>query len=211
MGLVKINKDTLTEIADAIRIRNKSTDKYFLKDMPQAVRDIYNNPKSTYQGTEADVIALGDYTEETYENLEITALGDNALYGVGVTNLILPNVQVVGEYACAGLPITKIDEYDFSYAMELKDYAFRSCKNLKTAHFPMAKKVGYRTFMYCEALEAIYLPNIEKIDIYAFQYGCDNLKDIYLGMSASDFPSGRYYPDMGTSEARPTVHYDYVG
>ena len=206
MALVKINKETLTEIADAIRIRNKSTDKYFLKDMPQAVRDIYNNPKSTYQGTEADIIALGDYTGETYENLEITALGENA-FGTSSTlkNLILPNVQTVGKGACMGLPITKIDEYDFSYAMEIGDSAFYNCKELTEVYLPMAKTIGKYAFENCTKLTKIKLPMIKSIGQYAFD-GCTNLTDIYVGVASKDDIT---YEPWGATNA--TIHYGFTG
>lgn len=206
MALVRVNNSTLKEIADAIRARNMLDETYLVQDMPKAVERIYNNPKNVYQGTAADVIAIGDYTEDIYENDDIDALGAYALVGCKAKKLVLSNVVIIGNNACSGVPIESITTYDFDKALEIGEYAFSNCTQLTTAYFPMVKTINARAFYGCENLQAIYLPNVVNMKNSEIFMECPNLKDIYVGVASADNITHEPWGAKGA-----TIHYGYQG
>ena len=120
MAKVLVNENNLTNIANAIRGKNGSTDTYKPSEMAAAITAISgggaSNEKAIIERTFSGI----------YTNNEITKIGDYAFAGLenNITGINAPNVESVGEYA------------------------FRGCGNIQSINMPKVKTIGINAFGY---------------------------------------------------------------
>ena len=120
MAKVLVNENNLTNIANAIRGKNGSTDTYKPSEMAAAITAISggggSNEKAIIEKTFSGI----------YTNNEITKIGDYAFAGLGnnITGINAPNAESVG------------------------DYAFRRCGNIQSINMPKVKTIGSNAFGY---------------------------------------------------------------
>ena len=111
------------------------------------------------------------------ENIPVTGIEKNALYGSKYTkSLILPNNLVSIRY-CSFYNITKIEEVIIPASVRIIDRsAFNQCTNLKNVIIESGcTHIGYRAFANCSKLAAIYVPaTVVYIDDEVF-FNCPNL------------------------------------
>ena len=75
------------------------------------------------------------------------------------------------------------------YCIEIEDYAFYQCSNLKSVNTGVATYIDYEAFYYCSELEEVIMPNVDYISSEAF-YCCYKLKTVtgskitYIGSQA---------------------------
>lgn len=62
---------------------------------------------------------------------------------------------------------------------KIGDYAFASCKNLKTASFPLATDIGSYAFYSCSRLTEVNMPSARSAGANTF-YGCSLLETVYM-------------------------------
>lgn len=120
MAKVLVNENSLTNIANAIRGKNGSTDTYKPSEMAAAITAISggggSNEKAIIEKTFSGI----------YTNNEITKIGEYAFAGLGnnITGINAPNVESVG------------------------GYAFRGCGNIQSINMPKVKTIGPNAFGY---------------------------------------------------------------
>lgn len=119
MAKVLVNENNLTNIANAIRGKNGSTNTYKPSEMAAAITAISgggSNEKAIIEKTFSGI----------YTNNEITKIGDYAFAGLGnnITGINAPNVESVGRYA------------------------FRDCGNIQSINMPKVKTIGSNAFAY---------------------------------------------------------------
>ena len=147
-----------------------------------------NADEASYTLIEYNYLSL-DATEEaiipaTYQNLPVTAIGDQAFYACEqIERVVIPEgVTKIGAYAfyhCENLAEIIMPES----LRQIKEYAFEGCDSLTEINQPQALSVGFRAFYECENLENVTIGNSINgssfIDGYAF-YKCGNLKTAIL-------------------------------
>ena len=122
MAKVLVNENNLTNIANAIRGKNGSTNTYKPSEMAAAITAISGggggggNEKAIIERTFSGI----------YTNNEITKIGDYAFAGLknNITGINAPNVESIGEYA------------------------FRGCGNIQSINMPKVKTIGVNAFGY---------------------------------------------------------------
>lgn len=67
---------------------------------------------------------------------------------------------------------------------KIGDYAFASCKNLKTASFPLATAIGSSAFANCSSLSTASFPLATDIGSHAF-YSCSRLTEVNMPSARS--------------------------
>lgn len=135
MGNVLVNETTLASIADAIRYKNGSTEKYKPIEMCDAVIDLNTGDSSVF----VDGIIEGSYSG-AIKSIKATKVRDWAFYEMrNITSVDLPNATEVGE--CA----------------------FSSCSGLKTLNLPKVTKIGDYGIMSCTTLEELNIPEVVEI------------------------------------------------
>ena len=168
MAKVLVNENNLTNIANAIRGKNGSTDTYKPSEMAAAITAISggggSNEKAIIERTFSGI----------YTNNEITKIGEYAFAGLGsnITGINAPNAESVGWYAFKGcgniqsinMPKVKtIEPNAFGYSVYT---TMPKCVTNNT--FPLLESCGNGgvVFGYMFDGELLYLPNLkEGLDI----------------------------------------------
>lgn len=117
-----------------------------------------------YKGTATDIVI-----PETYNNYTVTTIGSFVFNDLDITSVTMPDT------------IT-----------EIQDYAFASCKNLKSVKLSdNLKTLGADVFFYCTSLESIELPSsLEDLGIYTFS--ASGLKSVTIPESEKLTELGGY-------------------
>lgn len=104
-----------------------------------------------------DIQAFSECTADIVINQGITIITQNAFSGYKGLSITLPNI------------------------VEIEEYAFKNCANLKSILLPQSLyNLGEKAFYQCQNLEKIILPeNVEVLYADAF-LGCDNLEEIII-------------------------------
>lgn len=121
MANVIINDQNLTNIANAIRGKNGSTNTYKPSEMADAITAISGGGSGSNENAIVEKTFSGIYT-----NNEITKIGDYVFAGLGnnITGINAPNVESV------------------------EQYAFRGCGNIQSINMPKVKTIGVNAFGY---------------------------------------------------------------
>ncbi|MDD3252532.1 MAG: leucine-rich repeat protein [Lachnospiraceae bacterium] len=109
-------------------------------------------------------------------------IGDQAFQGTGITSITIPeSVTKIGVNAFNGTGITSITIP--ASVTDIGGWTFGNCTNLNTVTFKGATPpttIGATIFVYCDALEKIYVPNGSKSD-YANATNLKAYADIMVG------------------------------
>lgn len=201
-----IKDTTLTDIADAIRTRNSTTDLITVNNMASTI---------------GDIVALIDY-----ENNNITSISDYAFYNAdwlksvsfpnatsigknafrlcdNLTTVDLPLTTSIGEYAFYGCnklelaqmsTVNRIDKYAFMLCTSLKNIDLSVCTyvgvgafydtNLTIVKMPKAMNILGQAFSSCKNLTNVIIQSNTYIDTAAFS-GCSNLSAVVLSNTTS--------------------------
>lgn len=157
MANVIINDTNLTNIANAIREKNGTTNTYKPSEMAAAITNL---PTGGSSGGDLDAFITGTLTE--YRNSELTEIRDSAFYSSKLEIIDLPNVT------------------------EVNAEAFRKCDKLKSINLSNLESIvgnyvfansGYYDTEYDSNFNAIFkrkcdisLPKITSLPAYTFQY-----------------------------------------
>lgn len=157
MANVIINDTNLTNIANAIREKNGTTNTYKPSEMASAITNL---PTGGSGGGDLDAFIAGTLTE--YRNSEITVIRDSAFYSSKLETIDLPNV------------------------IEVNAEAFRKCGRLKSINLSNLESIvgnyvfasaGYYDTEYDSNYNTIFkrkcdisLPKITSLPAYTFQY-----------------------------------------
>ena len=194
----------LTDIADAIREKNGTTDTIYAASFDEEIKNLPTGGGDEELAT-SYLSSIDDTLGQNTTKLPngITSIGDYAFYGRSNLALTsLPNsITSIGDYAfdsCGNLALTslpsnllKIGQRAFSYCsnlavtnlpdtlITLSDYAFQSCFKLKITSIPAGViEIPSYCFRYCNSLTEITMHgNITVINNYAFQ-SCNTLAKI---------------------------------
>lgn len=145
MSKVLVTESYLTDIGDAIRSKNSSTDRYKPSEMAGAINDI-TTQDNTVLNSILDRSISGDYVND-----DLTEVGNSAFsYCNNLTTATFTKV-------------TKIVKNAFSY-----------CRSLESISLPEVKEIESSSFNYCSSLESISMPKIEVLGSDKELYGIFN-------------------------------------
>ncbi len=140
-------RQVFTEIADAIRTKNGSSDTYTPLEMPQAIEDIPTG------GGEIDALLDGSITSLTSD---VAAILDYSCYYREMLETVSLNEAVtIGAYAFNGC--MSMTSFEAPKAETLKNYCLSSCNSLEEIHLPAAYAIKNSVFYGCNILETVDL------------------------------------------------------
>lgn len=160
MSKVLVTESYLTDIGNAIRSKNNSTDKYKPSEMAGAINDI------TTQG-------------KTQDNTVINSILDRSISG----NYVNDDLPEIGDYAFS--KCVKLTSATFKKATKVGDSAFFGCDLLESISLPEVKEIKPSAFCYCP-LKSISMPKIEILSDDSSYWGVFN---VYCKMTTINIPS----------------------
>lgn len=191
--MLKIFDDSnIRAIANAIRAKNGTNNKYYPHEMAAAVAalETLNYDKlicKTITEVSSNVTTVGIYAFYNCASLvsadfpRATMIGDYAFYGTTALKTInFPLVQEIERYAFRGASFENAYFPAVTYAGTT---AFAYNTALKTAHFPKLTEITGSLFSNCTALQSVDLPKATEIGNYAFEK-CYSLKAVILRSGA---------------------------
>lgn len=179
MSKVIVDNSTITDIADAIRLKVGNGKVYKMAEMPQAILSIDGGGTGEVIYTE-DAILKGEVVD--YYNDRITTLRDYAF--AEYDNLIsvdLPNVvgnKTDGDYAFYGC--SYLEYVNMPELLEVRPNMFERCINLTTVNIPKVTVIQNTAFNNCDSLESIKLSSLDTGAGQAFT-SCNKLKWVDFG------------------------------
>lgn len=164
MAKVLVTEKFLQDIGDAIRTKNRSTDKYRPSEMAAQIN-----------GLEAG-LDMADYfngktTEINDKNGVVTSVVPNAFSSQDsenacpLTSLSLPKATSIGSRSfqqnrnLVTINLPEVTTIDIN--------AFQKCKMLKNVTIPKVTKIGDRAFDQCSLISLLNISNIEYLGNYA--------------------------------------------
>lgn len=140
MSKVLVTESYLTDIGDAIRSKNSSTDRYKPSEMAGAINDI-----------------------TTQDNTVLNSILDRSISG----NYVNDDLTEIGPYAFANCD--NLTSATFTKVTKIASNAFSSCTSLESISLPEVKEIEAYSFNYCSSLKSINIPStIQSISINAF-------------------------------------------
>lgn len=182
MGKVTINDDTLTSIANAIRVKNGKTNKYKPSEMPAEIRaiDVGNIATGTVDSAFLDGTAL------ECENNDIRYLRDYAFWNhTGLKKVRFNNVAEMGQSAFKGC--VNLEDVHIFALTDLPPYAFDGLSKLKEIYMPNVKRINSGCFRNCTSLESVEFLSLEVgAGMGAFE-NCNSLRYVDFGQGQGMF------------------------
>lgn len=132
MSKVLVTESYLTDIGDAIRSKNGSTDRYKPSEMAGAINDI-----------------------TTQDNTVLNSILDRSISG----NYVNDDLTEVGSYAFANC--ANLTSATFTKVTKVGECAFLYCESLESISLPEVKEIKEASFSVCFSLESISMPKIE--------------------------------------------------
>ena len=145
MSKVLVTESYLTDIGNAIRAKNSSTDRYKPSEMAGAINDI-----------------------TTQDNTVLNSILDRSISGDYVND----DLTEVGSYAFANC--TNLTSATFTKVTKIVKNAFFYCKSLESISLPEVKEIESSSFNYCSSLESISMQKIEVLGSDKDLYGVFN-------------------------------------
>lgn len=151
-----INKETIQNIAEAVRIRNFTHDKYTPSDLGDAIRNLppYSGSIVPYSSGFANKEFSGHYVNMTASYISSSVYMSftqlKGYYGHNVSRI----------YGYAFENCNSMSYVAFPKCERIYTRAFYSCSNLKYVEFSKCSKVDGATFTYC-SMKILSLPNCE--------------------------------------------------
>ena len=191
--------DFLTDLADAIREKTGTNDLINPQDFAAEIASIEGGGGgddsaivdgilgNTATSIKSNATSLRAYALRGASKLvsvdlpKVKSVGDNALYGVGLSELYLPACTSVGGTAiCYCNSLVKVD---LPSCTSLGTYAFRDNKLLASVSLNSLKTLSQNALYNCGSLKKISLPNVTTINASAFN-GSASFETIILGASS---------------------------
>lgn len=211
MSIVTIEDTNLTNIANAIRSKNGTSDTYKPSEMASAIEDIQTGIEPT--GT-LDITENGTYDVTDYASANVNVAGGG---GETIEKGIIINSFDEEGYATdvSVVGMTSIPSYYFDYAFnnntwgkkigsnlhlpnnleQIRDYAFNECNSLAINELPDSVTfIGKNAFYQCEKLALSKLPPLlTGLENFVFAF-CSNLtvKEIPVGVTVIGQQAFRY-------------------
>lgn len=206
MANVIINDTNLTNIANAIREKNGSTDTYMPSEMADAIAAIETGGGGAEDTRFYDIIArtiteidddtittVGKYAFNSCAELKTinlpncTTIGNSAFSNTMPTTVNLPKVTTVGEYAFQGSGHYEYD-LDLPAVTSLGNYNF-NVANWRTVRLPSITVIPERGFYNSYVTVVDIGPNCTWINNYGF-YGASALKALIFRRTESIVTTG---------------------
>lgn len=194
MAILKILNTTkldnnLSDIGNAIRNLNDSSDTYKIEDMAEAIENI---PQ------EGAWIKINDVAARRIgENITInTNIGAYAFYNSDVESVVM-NCATIGANAfdaCASLKNAEFN-YTGTGTPTIANNLFLNCSNLESFKHPYTANIGSNTFQNCSQLGPFFVINCGGVWTSAFQ-NCAKLQAIDFGPRLA-----------GSGLSRPSMFY----
>lgn len=190
--------DFLTDVADAIREKKGTSEPINPQDFASEIASIEGGSGddsaivdgilgNTVTSLNSNATSLRAYALRGASKLisvdlpKVKSVGDNALYGVGLSELYLPSCTSVGGTAiCYCNSLVKID---LPVCTSIGTYAFRDNKILAQVSLNSLKTLNQSALYNCDSLKKISLPSVTQINASAFN-GSANFETIILGSSS---------------------------
>lgn len=160
MSKVLVTESYLTDIGNAIRSKNNSTDKYKPSEMAGAINDI------TTQG-------------KTQDNTVLNSILDHSISG----NYVNDDLTEIGKYAFAYCE--QLTSATFKKATKVDNSAFKNCASLESISLPEVKEIEISSFGWCSSLKSISMPKIEVLGSQSSLWGVFD----YCEMTTINIPS----------------------
>ena len=194
-------QDFLTDVADAIRAKKGTSGKINPQDFSAEIASIETGGSGSGDGSEmvdgllgnslthlkSNVTSLRAYALRGMSKLtsvdlpSVKSVGDNGMYGVGLTELYLPScTSVGGTCICYCNSLVKVN---LPKCTTLGNYAFRDNGKLSEVLLPVCKTIAQNAFYNCDLLKGISLPSATTINASAFN-GSAIFDTIILGASS---------------------------
>lgn len=140
MRKVLVTESYLTDIGDAIRSKNSSTDRYKPSEMAGAINDI-----------------------TTQDNTVLNSILNRSISG----NYVNDDLTEIGDYAFASC--ANLTAATFTKVTKVGEGAFYFCMSLESISLPEVKEIEAYSFNYCSSLKSINIPStIQSISINTF-------------------------------------------
>ena len=191
--------DFLTDIADAIRAKKGTSALINPQDFASEIEGIEGGGGSdsgetidalftnTLTHLKSNATSLRAYALRGLSKLvsvdlpNVTSVGDNALYGVGCSEVYLPKCTKVGGTAiCYCNSLVKVN---LPVCKTLGTYAFRDNKLLADVSLPAVTTLSQNALYNCDSLKKISLPSVTTINASAFN-GSANFATLVLGATS---------------------------
>lgn len=164
MAKVLVTEKFLQDIGDAIRTKNRSTDKYRPSEMAAQINGLA-------AGLDMADYFNGKTTEINDKNGVVTSVVPNAFSSQDsenacpLTSLSLPKATSIGSRSfqqnqnLVTINLPEVTTIDIN--------AFQKCKMLKNVTIPKVTKIGDRAFDQCSLISLLNISNIEYLGDYA--------------------------------------------
>lgn len=184
VGQVIVDDATLFNIANAIREKNGTEDKYLPSEMASAIQNIKSENcdkliSKTITEVSSNLTTIGKYVFYDCTSLQsadfpkAVAIGDYAFYGTSaLTDLSFPLVREIERYAFRGAGFTSANFPEVTY-VATSAFAYNSA--LTSINIPKANSVGGSAFQNCTALQSIKFPELTAVNNYTLG-GCSALQ-----------------------------------
>lgn len=167
-----IGSSTLTNIADAIRLKGGTSSPMAPSEMPDLIDAIPSGG-----GTEIEDALIQRKLSGSYENSRVTDISLYTFYNTSLISVSFANVSVI-DYSAFQYCDNLTTVY-FPKATIVRSSAFAYCTNLESAVFPMVTMIGRYAFAYCDNLSMADLPLVSEIEVMAFQ-SCSMLSSVNI-------------------------------
>ena len=162
MAKIFIEESTLTNIGDAIRKKEGSTELISPMDMGSRIEAIKDDSGSG--SNKLPQVIDGTVTEITAEDLKgATSIKQYAFYACkSMVSARIPNIITINNNAFEKCIL--LNDIDLSNVVSIGAYAFKECDALITVNLPSLTNVtGSSAFTYCTKLESFNAPKLSSI------------------------------------------------
>ena len=164
--MIATDSQHYTDIADAIRGRNKKETRYKPVEMPEAIENISTARELVEQTVSGEIYS------------EVTSIRSSLFdYCRELTGVSFPNATSIGSYSfrgCSGLTTM-----NFPQVTKLGGYSFQSCSRIKSVRMPKLAAVGTADFYGMSAVMTLDFPSVTSIGGSCFN-NCRNLTALIL-------------------------------